>query len=144
MGAIADRAFNGLNIAKAYLGDRAIRSVKVDPNSPNRQITTLRSGRQLVSVVTGRASETPAPDQFIGTEVSYQVFRGTPQPYFNEVETTTAYQRQQSPGVVVEALQVTAVYLSPQDPHYFKTQGQPVALYRYQLELVPVAIKNEK
>ena len=140
---VADRAFNGLNIAQAYLGDRTIQSVKVDPSSPNRQITFLRTGRQLISIVTGRASETPAPTRFIATEVSNQVFRGTSQPYFNQVETTTAYQlvrpaldssnTLRSP--TIEADQVTAVYLSPQDADYFKALDRPVALYRYRLDL---------
>lgn len=134
---VADRAFNGLNIAKAYLGERIIRAVKVDPNSPNRQITLLRTGSQLVSVITGRASEIPAPDQFIATEVVNQVFRGTRRPFFNEVETTTAYQFNKSPSPIIKADQVTAVYLSPQDPDYFKALAKPVALYRYRLELVP-------
>jgi hypothetical protein len=135
---VADRAFNGLNIARAYLGDRAIQSVKVDPNSPNRQITSLSTGRQLVSIVTGRAAEIPTPEQFIATEVSNQVFRGTSRPYFNQVETTTAYQLRQLPSLAIEAWQVTAVYLSPQDADYFKAQARPVALYRYRLELLPV------
>lgn len=133
---VADKAFNGLNIARAYLGDRAIQSVKVDPSSPNRQITSLRSGRQLTSIVTGRASETPAPNHFIATEVANQVFRGTSQPYFNVVETTTAYQLIESPQSVIKADQVTAVYLSPQDANYFKALERPVALYRYRLELL--------
>jgi hypothetical protein len=135
---VADRAFNGLNIAKAYLGDRTIQSVKVDPDSPNRQITSLRTGRQLTSIVTGRASETPSRDRFIATEVTNQVFRGTPQPYFNQVETTTAYQLVKSSSLAIEADQVTAIYLSPQDPDYFKALERPVALYRYQLKLSPV------
>ncbi|HEY9832377.1 MAG TPA: hypothetical protein V6D26_17455 [Stenomitos sp.] len=135
---VADRVFNGLNIAKAYLGDARVQSVKVDPDSPNRQITFLQTGLQLISSVTGRASETPAPDQFIGTEVSNQFFRGTPQPYFNQVETTTAYQLKPSPSLVIEADQITAIYLSPQDANYFKALEQPVALYRYRLELKPV------
>lgn len=131
---VADRVFNGLNIARAYLGDRAIKSVKLDPNSPNRQITSLTRDRQLVSVITGRASETPAPDNFVATEVAQQVFRQPPQIYFNTVETTTDYQRLDSS---IEADQVTAVYLSPQDPDYFKAVERPVTLYRYKLELVP-------
>ncbi|MGQ4646060.1 DUF6816 family protein [Lyngbya aestuarii] len=139
-GVVADRAFNGLNIAKAYLGDRLIRAVKVDPNSPNRQITLLRKGRQLISVVTGRASETLSSDQFIATEVTHQIFRGTPQPYFNQVETTTAYRLRRSPSLAIEADQVTAVYLSPQDADYFQAVDKPVALYRYQLELLPVEL----
>jgi hypothetical protein len=170
-GVVADRAFNGLNIGRAYLGDRVIQSVKVDPDSPNRQITSLRTGRQLISVVTGRASETPTPDQFIATEVSNQVFRGTPQPYFNQVETTTAYQLLRSadrsvrlsavrlssqslphaevsatlsPSLEIEADQVTAVYLSPQDSDYFKAQARPVALYRYRLQLLPVESTAER
>jgi hypothetical protein len=135
---VADRAFNGLNIAKAYLGDTKVTSVKVDPNSPNRQVTSLRQGRQLISIVTGRASEMPSPDRFIATEMTNQFFRGTPQPYFNQVETTTAYQIQRSPTLTIEADQVTAIYLSPQDANYFKALDRPVALYRYQLELQPV------
>ncbi|MCY7323387.1 MAG: hypothetical protein LH660_16665 [Phormidesmis sp. CAN_BIN36] len=127
---VADRAFNGLNLAKAYLGDRAVLAVKVDPSSPNRQITLLRGDRQLVSIVNARAVETPSIDQFITTEIFQQVFRGTSQPYLNQVETTTAYRR----GTTIEANQITAVYLSPQDPNYFKSGETPVALYRYRLE----------
>ena len=135
---VADRAFNGLSIARAYLGESAVSSVKVDPDSPSRQITQLRGGSQLVSVVTGRGSETPAPDQFVATEVSQQVFRGGTTLYFNEVETTTSYQRQPSDMPVIQAQQVSAIYLSPQDPDYFAANGRPVALYHYELELLPV------
>jgi hypothetical protein len=35
----------------------------------------------------------------------------------------------------IEAEQITAIYLSPQDPDYFKAAGHPVALYRYHLQL---------
>lgn len=141
---VADRAFNGLNIAKAYLGDRAVLAVKTDPNSPNRQITLLRGDRQLVSIVTGRATEMPALDQFITTEVFQQQFRGAPQLYFNQVETTTVYKLANSDGgPAIAADQITAIYLSPQDPDYFKAGGlsnsRPVALYRYRLEFFPVS-----
>jgi len=142
---ISDRAFNGLSLARAYLGDRSVISVKVDPQNPNRQITRLRGDRQLVSTVTGRAIEQPEDDRFITTELFQQEFRGTPQLYFNEVENTTAYTRL-SPATSddprITADQVTAVYLSPQDPDYFKTlpsenllgASRPVALYRYRME----------
>lgn len=159
---ISDRAFNGMSLAKAYLGDRAILAVKVDPNNPNRQIMLLRgespealfSERQLVSTVIGRAVEAPVDDRFITTEVFQQEFRGTSQIYFNEVENTTAYLHHdvdnqnlnvsEKGWVAIEADQVTAIYLSPQDPDYFKTipngsflgEPQPVALYRYRLEFV--------
>ncbi|WP_446336370.1 DUF6816 family protein [Coleofasciculus sp. G1-WW12-02] len=137
-GVVADREFNGLNIAQAYLGDGAIRSVKVDPASVNRQITELRSGRQIISIVTDRNTETPSRDRFIATEVTNQYFRGTNQPYLNQVETTTAYHQLPSPDSGIEAWQITAIYLSPQDPDYFKALDKPVALYRYRLQLEPI------
>jgi hypothetical protein len=137
---IADRAFNGLNIARAYLGDRAVLAVKVDPNSPNKQITFLRDDYQLTSTITGRATETPNPEEFITTEVFQQVFRGISQPYLNQVETTTAYQHHVDRTPPIEADQLTAIYLSPQDPDYFKAGETPVALYRYRLEFYPIEL----
>jgi hypothetical protein len=101
------------------------------------QITKLRSDRQLVSIVTSRASERPSRDRFISTEVCQQLFRGNPQIYLNEVETTTVYQHFGS-AVPITADQITAVYLSPQDPSYFKAGERPVALYRYRLEFEAV------
>lgn len=132
---VADRAFNGLNLARAYLGN-SVMAVKTDPTSPNKQITLLKSDRTLVSLVTGRATESLPNNKFITTEVFQQLFKGGSQPYFNEVESTTAYQY--LPNLAIEADQVTAVYLSPQDPDYFKANSQPVALYRYRLEFAPV------
>jgi hypothetical protein len=134
---VSDRAFNGLSLAKAYLGDRPVLSVKVDPTNPNRQITLLRGDRQLVSTVTRRAIEVPEPGRLLTTEVFQQEFRGTSQLYFNEVETTTAYQQQNGVNPAIVADQVTAIYLSPQDADYFKARNQPVALYRYRLEFSP-------
>ncbi|WP_017301113.1 DUF6816 family protein [Nodosilinea nodulosa] len=134
---VADRAFNGLSMARAYLGDGAIKTVKVDPANPNRQITRLSDNRLLESTVTARAVETAA-ESFIAVERFQQVFRGGAIPYFNEVETTTAYRPAsgEPEGSRVVADQVTAVYLSPQDPDFLKAQNRPVALYRYRLELV--------
>ncbi len=147
---IADRAFNGLNIARAYLADQ-VQAVKLDPTQPNRQITLLRGDRQLISTITGRAVETPSGDRFITSEIFQQVFRGGSQPYLNQVETTTAYQwlaansepiaAVPDPALAVAPLisadQITAIYLSPQDPHYFQAQSKPVALYRYRLKFFP-------
>ncbi|MCL1473524.1 hypothetical protein LAY57_23085 [Argonema antarcticum A004/B2] len=134
---VADRAFNGLNIATAVLGSSAILSVKTDPHNPNRQITLLPGERQLVSIVTSRATEIPNPDKFISTEVSQQIFRSPTQLYLNQVETTTAYRKLQASGAAIEADQITAVYLSPQDPNYFAAAERPVALYHYRLEFFP-------
>lgn len=144
---VSDRAFNGMNLAKAYLGDRAVLAVKVDPTNPNRQITLFRDNRQLVSTVTDRTVEAPSAEQFITTEIFQQEFLGTPEIYFNEVENTTAYTQQpaapdfpDSPAITAD--QVTAIYLSPQDPDYFEAidphslfgQPRPAALYRYRME----------
>lgn len=139
-GVVADRAFNGLNLARAYL-DRSVMAVKVDPTSPNRQITLLKGDRALISLITGRATESPQSNKFITAEVFQQLFKGASRPYFNEVESTTAYQY--LPDRTIEADQVTAVYLSPQDPDYFQANSRPVALYRYRLEFAPADVSPE-
>jgi hypothetical protein len=143
---ISDRAFNGSSLARAYLGDKAVIAVKVDPQSVNRQITLLRSQcreqkvceRQLISVVSDRASESPQSDQFITSELFQQQFRGQPQLYFNQVENTTAYQQVDAPQPTLTAEQVTAIYLSPQDPNYLKAGNRPIVLYRYRLKFSPM------
>ena len=136
---VADRAFNGLNLAKAYLGEKAVKAVEVDPHNPNRQLTIFRGDRQLESTILSRAVENPSPNEFVTTEIFQQIFRGTAQPYFNEVETTTAYYQLTGDTPAIEADQVTAIYLSPQSPDYFKAPNRPIALYRYQLEFAPVS-----
>lgn len=142
---VADRKFNSLNLAKAYLGEEAVLSVKIDPHSPNRQITRLRGecltakvcDRQLVSIISARATETTSDIDFITSEVFQQLFKGDSRPYFNTVESTTAYNKLATSYPTVVADQVTAVYLSPQDPNYFRAASHPVALYRYRLEFSP-------
>ena len=130
---VAERAFNGKHIAQAYLGKENVLTVKVDPHNPNKQITKLRGDRCLIAKVTGRTTETPQTDRFIATEVTQQLFRSKERIYLNEVETTSAYHLLK-PGQI-EAEQITAIYLSPQDPDYFTAAGRPVALYRYHLSL---------
>lgn len=138
---IADRAYNGLNLARAILGNDTVKAVKVDPDSPNRQITFLRGERQLVSIVKSRATETTADGSFIATEVFQQLFKGSSRPYLNSVESTTAYRKLTTSNPAIEANQVTAVYLSSQDPNYFKAANKPVALYRYSLDFFPISKK---
>ncbi|GAB4238106.1 MAG: hypothetical protein Kow0049_24450 [Stanieria sp.] len=130
---VADRVFNGQNITQAYLGNGSVLTVKIDPENPNQQITLLKGGRKLISTVTERASEIPKVNQFIATEVTQQLFRSPQRIYLNEVETTTSYDLIQPD--LIEADQFTAIYLSPQDPDYFKAINHPVAIYRYRLSL---------
>jgi hypothetical protein len=130
---VANRAFNGTEIARAYLGEKGFQSVQVDPTNPNRQLTRLQGDRLLISTVTDRATETPNPQEFISSEITQQQFQGAPQLYLNTVETTTDYVRR-SPEQIT-AKQITAIYLSPNDPNFFQGRNQPVALYRYHLRL---------
>jgi hypothetical protein len=138
---VADRAFNGLKIAAIYLGANNVKSVKIDPQNPTKQITQLSQDRQLEAFVTGFDREIPKPNQFISTELSQQVFRTSDTIYLNTVETTTSYQLTATPTPKISATQISAIYLSPQDPNYFRSIGirgtRPVALYKYQLDLVP-------
>ena len=141
---VSDRAFNGLSLAKAYLGDDAVKAVKVDPEDPNRQVTFLKDNQQLISTVTGRSVESPNNGMFATTEIFQQYFRnpktanGDTAVYLNEVENTTIYRKRSDPNFPLEADQITAIYLSPQDPNYFQAKDQPVALYRYHLSFSPV------
>ena len=130
---VADRAFNGTKIAKAYLGENNVYRVKVDPDNPNQQITLLKGERKLISKITGRGKEVPGDNQFITTEVTQQLFKSPARLYLNEVETTSYYSLLNPETVSAE--QMTAIYLSPQDPDYFAAGEQPVALYRYHLDL---------
>lgn len=135
---VADRVFNGKSIAQAYLGAKNVLNVKVDPDNPNKQITLLQGKRRLISTITRRGSETPNNHEFLATEVSRQLFRSPERIYLNEVETTSDYQLMQ-PGKI-QAQQITAIYLSPQDPDFFRAKNRPVAIYRYQLDLVSTEI----
>ena len=146
---VSDRAFNGLSLARAYLGDEWVKAVKVDPDDPNRQVTFLKDNQQLVSTVTGRTVEAPNDGMFATTEIFQQFFRNPKvsgeqntnseaSVYLNEVENTTIYRKRSDPNFPLEADQITAIYLSPQDPNYFKAKDKPVALYRYHLSFSPV------
>ncbi len=154
---VVDRVFNALSISRAYLGDGVVESVKINPNSPNEQLTTLKDGLQLLSVTTGHQSELPDPNVFLTSEFFQQIFRSSAQPFLNQVETTTKYsylpksdltsahsnleanpvEDDRNEASTIVADQYTAIYLSPQDPDYFQAIGSPVALYRYRLRLTP-------
>ena len=131
---VADRAFNGKSIVKAYLGNDSVLKVAVDPQDPNKQITFLKGDIKSVSQVTKRAVEELSRDRFTATEVTQQLFKSPTKIYLNEVETTSDYHLLDPQNI--EAKQVTAIYLSPQDPDYFQTGDRPVAIYRYHLDLV--------
>jgi hypothetical protein len=152
---VADRVFNGLSLARAYLGETVVRQIKLDPASVNRQVVLFRSAcpesgdqailqkncdRQLVTLTQARQQDpatTPA-EEWLTSELSQQQFRSPgAQVYFNQVENTTAYYHHPLDVATITADQLTAIYLSPQDPDYFKAQNQPVALYRYRLEFYP-------
>jgi hypothetical protein len=128
---LADRAFNGQQIAAAYLGAQAVESIEVIKIPQIKQITKLASGTQLTVVMTGYQKET-SPQRLMTTELNQQIFQGKTI-YLNTVETTSSYQLLADGNITAQ--QVTAIYLSPQDPDYFQALQQPVALYRYALNL---------
>ncbi|NJK41556.1 MAG: hypothetical protein HC934_09740 [Acaryochloridaceae cyanobacterium SU_2_1] len=133
---IADLAFNGESLARAYLGKEAIKQVIVDARFPNRQKTVLSQGRELVSNISDRATESnPKIDQWIASELFQQTYQSSAQIYLNQVENTTAYRYINTSPAQIEGNQVTAIYLSPNDPKFFQALNQPVALYRYHLSL---------
>ncbi|WP_206813978.1 DUF6816 family protein [Chroococcus sp. FPU101] len=130
---IADRKFNGLHIAQAYLGETGVLSVETVRQNPTCLITILPQQRQLISTTIGHSQDSPSTGQFIATELTQQQFKIDSSLFINEVETTTAYHLVNPKQI--EAEQITAIYLSPQDPNYFQAFDQPVALYRYRLLL---------
>ncbi len=130
---VADRVFNSWSLGNATLGEGFVQSVSLDPNDFNRLITQFKDGQQLISESRERAIERNQPDQFISSELFLQTFRTSSQIYLNQVENTTEY-RCVNPNRI-EANQITAIYLSPKDPDYFKAKTRPVALYRYELIL---------
>lgn len=132
-GIVADRAYNGMNLAEATLGKKIVQSINVDPRSANRQVIIFKNGQSLTTEIGDRGFETPSDREFVSSELYLQVFRSAAQIYFNRVENTIAYRLDALDPTQVEADQVTAIYLSPQDPNYFKARDCPVALYRYRL-----------
>ncbi len=136
---VADLAYNGRSLASAYLGEGAVQKVTIDPRFPNRQTTMLDQGRQLVSTISDRTTEFDAKnDTWIASELFQQEFRSNAQIYLNQVENTTSYRYVNKSPAQIDADQVTAIYLSPQDPNYFQALNQPVALYRYHLVLTAI------
>jgi len=130
---IPDRAFNGLAIAQAYLGEENVKEVIINKNNSTEQITKFKGENELISTVIGRQQETIAEDKFITCEITRQFFRRPNSVYLNLVETTTKYELI-NPDYI-QGKQVTAIYLSPQDPDYFIAFDLPVALYYYTLDL---------
>jgi hypothetical protein len=84
----------------------------------------ITQDRELEAFVTGFDLETAQPNQFIATELSQQIFRTSSTIYLNTVETTTSYQFSPTPTPSITATQISAIYLSPKDPDYFRTIGK--------------------
>ena len=131
---VADRTYNGMSLATALLGQDVVQSIKIDPRSPNRQIALFQNGQRLVTQISDRGAETPSDSEFVSSELYQQFFSSEAQVYLNQVENTIAYHLKSIDPPSIEADQVTAIYLSPQDPDYFKAKAQPVTLYRYRLQ----------
>ncbi len=130
---IADRRYNAKEITRAYLGESGILEIKLVSKPTPKLISLFPEQRRLISTVIGYDQKLLENDHFLTTELTNQQFEKNTVRYLNQVETTTDYY-QISPSEI-EAQQMTAIYLSPQDPNYFSAQNQPIALYRYHLSL---------
>ncbi len=136
-GIVADRVYNGTSLTEALMGKDVLQSIQLDTRFPNRQVAQFRNGQVLVTQISDRGTETNAAHTFISSELYQQEFRSATQIYLNQVENTIGYRLISADPRRVEARQVTAIYLSPQDPNYFKARQQPVALYRYSMSFEP-------
>jgi hypothetical protein len=132
-GVVADQVYNGTRLTEALMGKDILQSIRVDTRSPNRQVAKFRNGQELITQISNRAVEASRDREFISSELYQQEFRSATQIYLNQVENTIEYRLLSADPPCIEANQVTAIYLSPQDPDYFKAHQQPVALYRYQM-----------
>ena len=130
---VADRVYNGTSLTEALMGKDILQSIQVDTRSPNRQVAKFHNGQKLVTQISNRATEASTDREFISSELYQQEFRSATQIYLSQVENTIGYRLVSADPPRIEANQVTAIYLSPQDPDYFKAHQQPVALYRYQM-----------
>lgn len=138
-GIVADRVYNSTSLTEALMGKDALQSIQIEMRSPNRQVATFRNGQELMTQISDRDTETTAEQDFISSELYQQEFHSATQIYLNQVENTVAYHQISADPPRIEANQVTAIYLSPQDPDYFKAHQQPVALYRYHMNFEPKA-----
>jgi hypothetical protein len=139
-GIVADRVYNGTRLTEALMGKDILESIQVDARSPNRQIAQFRNGQRLVTQISDRATESNKENEFTSSELYQQEFQSSTQIYLNQVENTIEYRRVALEPPQIEATQVTAIYLSPQDPDYFKAWQRPVALYRYRMRFEPMKI----
>ena len=130
---IADRAFNGKSIAQAYLGEENVEKVITNSRNSTEQITKFNGENQLISTIIGRKQKTISEDKIITSEITRQFFRRPQSVYLNFVESTTEYELINPQ--LIKGKQISAIYLSPEDPDYFLALDKPVALYYYELIL---------
>ena len=133
---IADRAFNGKSIAQAYLGKENVDKVIINSRNSTEQITNFSSENQLISTIVGRQQQTINDNKIITSEITRQFFRRPQSVYLNFVESTTEYELINPQ--LIKGRQISAIYLSPEDPDYFLAIDKPVALYYYELMLTKI------
>ncbi|WP_218082639.1 DUF6816 family protein [Anthocerotibacter panamensis] len=130
---IADRVFNTIAIAQAYLERGTVVDVQSAPGQPNRQTIFLSGNRRGDLYITRRHSEESSPHGFDTLEFYRQILAGLRQaPITKDIETTTLYR--QTGAQQFTATQMTAVFLVPTDERYFQSNGHPVTVYRYRLD----------
>ncbi|MGK7933367.1 MAG: DUF6816 family protein [Microcystaceae cyanobacterium] len=130
---ISDRPYNATEISRVYLGDSAILGIEVNLKPTPSLTTYFPAQKSLISTVIAYEVETSPTAHLLTDELTRQEFREEKGRYRNEVETLTYYHLL-APDQI-EAEQITAIYLTSDDPSYQEVTDQAIALYRYQLTL---------
>ncbi|KAG7671449.1 hypothetical protein NADE_000913 [Nannochloris sp. 'desiccata'] len=142
---IADKAFNTKQTSDAFLGyTGAVASVEFDPrDAPLRQTVELsRLGPDMVPLpprrielyVNALKSEQPGGVEgdgkiFVTSELARQVLVAVRDVQVTDYEVINEY-RLIAPGKI-EGRQRSLLYLTPQDPNYFRAGNKAVTMYDY-------------
>lgn len=139
--------FNYKNLIDSTLGYAAVSQVLYDGGrEPNRCSIVFEQGRtrnaeRIELFANARACEVVTPDIYLTSEASRQVTFSPSTLSTVARQAVTEYQtfathRRQSDGTIRSNL-LTAAYLDPQDPNFFKAVDQPVAVYSHDIKFTP-------
>lgn len=137
---IADKAFNTMQMTNAFLGyNGAVRNVEYDVrNSPLRQTVTLSTlgpdlaplpPRRLELFINSLGLEKDGENVFRTSELARQVFISVNNVQVSDYEVVNEYMLIKDGSIT--GRQRSFLYLQPQDPLFFKSNGKAVCVYDY-------------
>lgn len=139
---VEDRKLNLGNVIDAVLGYRAVNDVRYDgAREPNRCSVVFEQGRtrnaeRIELFTNARASESVDDGLFLCSEYFRQVTFSPSTLSSVARQAVTEYQAfwtHRRDGDTIRSNLLTAAYLEPQDPLFFKAVDQPVAVYSHDL-----------